>query len=90
MATFTASAKRLLSELALGGPSSDVTSEDTLTTLLSVRSALLIVKEILEDEQTLSVVAKASYRHSNGFDKITLVSAMPGIQIETARMVAEA
>jgi len=66
----------ILADIAVEGSSSVATySDDRLTKILSVDSASRIVREILDDDRALAEAAARSYTHSNGFDKITLVSS---------------
>lgn len=66
---------RALSEMSVSGvPNIGTYSDRNLTDILSIKSASLIVREIIEDDEALSEVAARSYTHSNGFDKFTLVS----------------
>ena len=68
--------QRVLSEVALEGASSVATYADSrLTEILSVDSASRIIREILDDDGALAETATRSYAHSNGFDKITLLSS---------------
>lgn len=65
-----------LSKIALERASTVTTySDDRLTQILSVDSASRIVREVLGDDRVLAVTAAQSYTHSNGFDKITLISS---------------
>lgn len=67
---------RVLSEVAIEGASSVATYADgRLTEILGVDSASRIVREILDDDRALAETAARSYAHSNGFDKITLLSS---------------
>lgn len=50
-------------------------ADDRLSTILNAHAASQIVSETLADPRSLEAVAKVSYTHSNGFDKITLVSS---------------
>ncbi|WP_228799606.1 hypothetical protein [Nocardia nova] len=51
-------------------------SDQRLSLILSARCARDLVCEVLGDDQLLGEVAQRSYRHSNGFDKITLLSSL--------------
>jgi hypothetical protein len=75
MSTFIEKARRTLLEMAHEG-SRLVTdySDSRLTGILNVYSAAQIVREILNNSQALGDIARMSYTHSNGFDKITLIS----------------
>ena len=65
----------ILSDVALAGTSSVTTyADERLTEILSVHSASRIVRELLDDDRALTRTAARSYTHSNGFDKITLLS----------------
>lgn len=72
-------ARRARQVLAAIGP--DETSSVTtyanarLTDVLSPDSIRGIVQDILHDDAALAEVAARSYTHSNGFDKITLISS---------------
>jgi hypothetical protein len=67
---------RILSEMAIEGTSSVATyADDRLTEILGIDSASRIVREILDDDRALVETAARSYAHSNGFDKITLLSS---------------
>jgi hypothetical protein len=75
MSEYIRRARQVLSEMALEGASSVTTYADArLTGILGVDSASRIVREILDDDQALAETAARSYTHSNGFDKITLLS----------------
>ena len=71
--------RRARQVLAAIGPddTSSVTAyaDPRLTDVLSPDSLLGIVREILHDDAALAEVAARSYTHSNGFDKITLISS---------------
>lgn len=68
--------QRVLSEVALEGASSVASYADSrLTEILSGDSASRIIREILNDDGALTATAKRSYTHTNGFDKITLLSS---------------
>jgi hypothetical protein len=76
MAEYIKHATTTLSEVALGNPPSVADySDNKLTSILNARSAARIVSEILRDDELLGEVARRSYTHSNGFDKITLISS---------------
>jgi hypothetical protein len=76
MAEYIKNAAMTLSEVALGRPLSVTNySDSSLTSILNAESASRIISEILGDDQILGEVARRSYTHSNGFDKITLVSS---------------
>ncbi len=49
-------------------------SDPRLSGILNVRSATQIVREIIDNSHVLEDLARKSYTHSNGFDKITLIS----------------
>lgn len=67
--------RRSLARLAVGDLPSDVSFSDSLDRILSRDSAFSMIEAILADDRTLESVAECSYRHSNGFDKITLMSS---------------
>ncbi|MGW1728148.1 hypothetical protein ACWCQK_35300 [Streptomyces sp. NPDC002306] len=69
-------AHRILSQVALEGASSVATYADSrLTEILGTDSASRIVRAILNNDHVLAETAALSYTHSNGFDKITLLSS---------------
>jgi len=49
-------------------------SDVNLTNILDAGSAARLLVEILDDQELLDTVARHSYAHSNGFDKVTLIS----------------
>lgn len=75
MSTFIEKARRTLSGVAHEGLRSVADYSDSrLTSILNVYSAARIIREILDSSQGLEDIARRSYTHSNGFDKITLIS----------------
>lgn len=72
-------ARRARQVLAAIGPdeTSSVTTyaDARLTDVLSPDSMRAIAQEVLHDDAALAAVAARSYTHSNGFDKITLISS---------------
>lgn len=75
MREYTESVYRALSAMALeGGPTATSYSDNRLTEILRTESALRIIRETLDDDQALSETAVRSYTHTNGFDKLTLLS----------------
>ena len=73
---YTRKAHRILSEMALEGASSvTIYGDGRLTEILSIDFASRIVREILDDDSALAETAARSYTHSNGFDKMTLLSS---------------
>lgn len=48
---------------------------EQLTRVLNAPSAVRIIEEILGDDNLLERVARRSYTHTNGFDKITLIES---------------
>lgn len=76
MSEYIRRAHRVLSEMAFESASSVASySDDRLTEILGVDFASRIVQEILDDDRALAETAARSYTHSNGFDKITLLSS---------------
>lgn len=76
MSDYIGRLRRVLSEVAHEGASSVATYADgRLTESLSVDSASRLVREILGDNRALAETAARSYVHTNGFDKITLLSS---------------
>ncbi|MFE9989174.1 hypothetical protein ACFYRK_20175 [Streptomyces sp. NPDC005381] len=76
MSEYIRRAHGALSEVAAEGASSVATYADgRVTEILGVHSASRIVREILDDDRALAETAARSYTHSNGFDKITLLSS---------------
>jgi hypothetical protein len=76
MSDYIRRAHRVLSDVAIEGASSVATYADgRLTEILGVNSASRIVREILDDNRALAETAARSYTHTNGFDKITLLSS---------------
>jgi hypothetical protein len=75
MSTFIEKARRTLLEVAHERPRSVADYSDSrLTDILNAHSAAEIVREVLNNRQALGDIATRSYSHSNGFDKITLIS----------------
>lgn len=75
MSTYIEKVHRTLSEVAYEGPRSvSDYSDSRLTHILNVYSAAQIIREILDTSEALGDIARRSYTHSNGFDKITLIS----------------
>lgn len=75
MSTFTSHVRRTLAAMATErAPSVFDYSDHNLTTILGADSAARLLREVIEDHQMLESVAQGSYAHSNGFDKITLIS----------------
>lgn len=76
MSQYLQEVKHALSRVSAGGPLSVESYLDhRLTEILNAETASCIVKEIIGDERALTEVASRSYTHSNGFDKITLLSS---------------
>lgn len=66
-----------LSEVAIGSFSSSVKTyaDARLSEILTAESALRFARELLENDRALADAATRSYTHSNGFDKIALLSS---------------
>jgi len=76
MSEYIRRAHRVLADVALDRASSVTTYVDgRLTEILGVDYASRLVREILNDDRALAETAARSYTHSNGFDKMTLLSS---------------
>lgn len=65
-----------LKEISKKEPDSvSIYNDSRLTDILNMDCASRIIRELLENKEKLREVAKRSYVHSNGFDKITLISS---------------
>jgi len=68
-------ARNTLAGIALEGAElHSISSDSRLTRILNRRSAAEILQEIVDSRDELAKVARASYAHSHGFDKVTLIS----------------